>query len=387
MKKNLTKWLAVSGIGLLLLPACKKSGDLATSNGGKAGTLTASVTTLPLNKALLDSATTVINFSFTKANYGYSAAITNTLQIDVPSDNWKNPTSATLVNGVYSQGFNTATFNNLVLKLNVPAGVATPIVARIQQSISGQIAPIYSNTLSLNVTAFNLTSWLYITGAFSGWSNPGPGEDSLVSVTGNGVYVGVINFNATGSGNNQFLVLPAKNWNFKYATSGTSTPSTTVEYGTGGNNFNAPTANGQYLVTVNLNSNTISIVPADFYTIIGSSTPGANWGTDLYLKFVNDGNNNWVGTFPLLAGQFKFRQDAAWTISWGIPNSGSAGFGVANTVNDVDNENSNINANAGNATITFNMPATPLASSTYTDLPTYNMAPFPFTTTTYSLTQ
>jgi hypothetical protein len=367
MKKNLTKLLAVSGIGLLLLSACNKDGNLVKSNGGKAGTLTASVTTLPLDKTKLNDTSSVINFSFTKANYGYSAAITNTLQIDVPGDNWANPTSATLTNGVYSQGFSTNTFNNLVLKLNVPAGVATPIVARIQQSISGQIAPIYSNTLSLSVTAFDLTSWLYITGAFAQWENPGPLEDSLVSVTGNGVYVGVINFNATGSGNNQFLVLPAKNWNNKYATNGSGTPSTTVTYN-GSNNFNAPTANGEYLVTVNLNSNTISIVQADYYSIIGSSTPGGNWSTDLWLKFVNDGNNNWVGTFPMLAGEYKFRLDGQWNTSWGP----GATAGSAVTSGATGDGNIQLSP-AGTYTFTFNNPPTalgglvsPLGTTTFT---------------------
>jgi hypothetical protein len=368
MKKNLTKLLAVGSLGLLLLPACKKDGALVTSNGGKAGTLTASVNTLPLDKTKLNDPSMVINFSFTAADYGYSAAVTNTLQIDVPSDNWAHPTSATLGVKTYSQGFSTADFNNLVLKLNVPAGVSTPVVARIQQSISSSIKPIYSNTLSLNVTAFDLTSWLYITGAFSQWENPGPLEDSLVSVTGNGVYVGVINFNATGSGNNQFLVLPAKNWNYKYATTGTNTPSTTVTYGTSGNNFNAPTADGEYLVTVNLNNNTISIVPADYYSLIGSSTPGGNWSTDLFLKFVNDGNNNWVGTFPMLAGEYKFRLDGQWSVSWGP----GATAGTAVTSGATGDGNIPLSP-AGTYTFTFNQPATvvggsasPLGTTTFT---------------------
>ena len=105
----------------------------------------------------------------------------------------------------------------------------------------------------------------------------------------------------------------------------------------------------------------------------------------LFLKYVNDGNGNWVGTFTLLAGQFKFRQDAAWSNSWGIPQSGTAGYGVANTLNDT--KNNNINANAGSAAVSFNMPATPFGTSTYTSLPTYNNVAFPFVTTTYTLNQ
>lgn len=355
MRTVLTKILAFGSVALLMLPACKKDGALVTSNGGKAGTLTASVTTLPLDKTKLADPTPVINFTFTAPDYGFSAAVVNTLQIDLPGDNWAHPTSATLGTKVYSQSYATAVINNLLLKLNVPAGVATPVVVRVMHTVSAGVAPIYSNTVNLTVTTFNLTSWLYITGAFSGWQNPGPNEDSLVSVTGNGVYTGIINFNATGKGANQFLVLPAKNWNNKYATTDSSTTSTTVTYNAS-NNFNAPTTNGQYIVTVNLNSNTITFAPADYYSIIGSATPGGNWSTDLFLKFVNDGNNNWVGTFPLLAGQFKFRQDGQWSNSWGD-------ISPADGVHATDSNGGNINATAGTHTVTFNMAPSAVGSA------------------------
>ncbi len=372
MKKNLTKLLAVGSLGLLLLHACKKDGNLVTTNGGKAGALTASATTLPLDKTKINDTSTVINFSFTKANYGYNAAVTNTLQIDVPGDNWANPTSATLGIGVYSQGFSTAAFNNLVLKLNVPAGVATPIVVRVQHSISATVAPVYSNVLTLTVTAFNLTSFVYVPGAYEGWNNPGPQEDSLVSVTGNGVYVGIINFTA---GNNQFLIVPVLgSWANKYATTGSPGTGTSATYPTeyvtgGGNNFYAPTAAGQYLVTLNTNSNQLTIVPADFYTVIGDAAQG--WSTDVPMKYINDGNGNWTVTTALVStGSFKIRQDAGWSYSWGIPNSGSSGAGVANTLNDTSNGNIPVAAN-GNYAISFNALAspfgsTPPATTTYT---------------------
>src|SRR5580658_477217 len=104
MKSVLTKFLALGSVALLMLSACKK--ELApnvVSNGGKPGALTASVTTLPLDKTRLNDTTTVINFSFTAPSYGFAAAVTNTLQIDAAGDNWVNPTSVTLGTKVYSQ--------------------------------------------------------------------------------------------------------------------------------------------------------------------------------------------------------------------------------------------------------------------------------------------
>jgi len=225
---------------------------------------------------------------------------------------------------------------------------------RIVHSLSTATTPIYSNVLTLTATPFNLTSYVYVPGAYEGWSNPGAQEDSLISPTGNGVYTGIINFPAGGS---QFLVVPVKgSWAFKYATTGSPGAGTSATFSTeyvsgGGNNFQAPNAGGNYLVTLNTNTNTITIAPADYYSIIGSATPGGNWSTDLFLKFINDGNNNWVGTYTLLAGQFKFRQDAAWSNSWGD-------ISPANGTSATDSSGGNINVTAGTHTITFNMAAT-----------------------------
>ncbi len=370
MKTVLTKFLAFGSVALLMLPACKKDGNLVTSNGGKAGALTATATTLVLDKTRLTDTSMAIKFNFTAPNYGFSAAVTNTLQIDVPSDNWKNPMSVTLANKVYSQSYSTSDFNALLLKLNLVGGVQSQVQVRIANSISASVAPIYSNVISLTVTPFNLLSWVYVPGAYEGWNNPGPAEDSLLSPTDNGVYSGIINFTA---GNNQFLIVPVKNWNNKYATNqGASTSGSSSNYAVtynGSNNFYAPTAAGQYLVTLDVNANTITIVPADYYSVIGDAALG--WNTDVPMKYVNDGNGNWTVTTTLLStGSFKVRQDDAWTYSWGIPNAGSAGAGIANTLNDSSNGNIPVPV-SGSHTVTFNgwftpFGTTPPVTTTYT---------------------
>ena len=356
MKTVLTKFLTLGSAALLMLSACKKDGALVTSNGGKPGALTASTTTPVLDKTKLSDATPIVSFTFAAPNYGFSAAVTNTLQIDAAGDNWKNPMSVTLANKVYSQSYSTSDFNALLLKLNLVGGVTSQVQVRIANTISASVAPIYSNVISLTVTPFNLTSWLYITGAFSGWANPGPAEDSLFSATSNGIYTGIINFNATGSGANQFLVLPAKNWNNKYATSGSGTPSSTITYNAS-NNFNAPAANGWYLVTFNLNSNTISFEQVNSYSVIGSVTAGGNWSTDDELKFINSTDQAWEGVLSFTAGQFKFRQDNDWTWSWGDISSPDG-------TDATDSNGGNINvAAAGNYWVTFAIPASPFGTS------------------------
>jgi hypothetical protein len=350
MKTIKTILLAFSSIVLLLLAACKKDQATFTSNGGKPGALTASATLLVLDKTKLADATSAITFSFTAPDYGFSAAVTNTLQIDASNDNWTKATSTTLGVKSLSQGYNTADFNALLLKLNLSAGITSQVKVRVMHTISASVTPLYSNVITLTVTPFNLTSWVYVPGAYEGWSNPGPAEDSLVSVTGNGIYTGIINFTA---GNNQFLITPKKTWDHKYGTNdATGSTSSTVAFD-GPNNFYAPSAAGQYIVTLNTNTNTITFNAANYYSLIGDATPGVAWTTDTDLKFVNDGNNSWIGSVPFTVGSFKVRQNHDWTYSWGILKPTPDGVTLSNS-----NDNNIPIAVAGTYKVTFTIPIT-----------------------------
>ena len=364
MKTILTKLLFAGNIGLLMLASCKKDGALVTTNGGKPGALTSTETTLVLSKARVNDTTAAIRFNITAPNYGYSAAVTNTLQIDAMGDNFAKPISVTLPGKVLSQGYSTSDFNALLLKLSLSGGVTSKVQVRVQHSVGASLAPVFSNVLTLTVTPFNLTSWLYVVGQFNGYSTAT--ADSIFSATSNGIYTGIINFP---TGSNRFLVLPARNYDNKYATTASpNTASASLTYSTeyvtgGGSDLYAPAAGGNYLITLNINTNTITVEPADSYSVIGDAALG--WGTDIAMKYINDGTGNWVVTTQLVStGAFKIRQDNAWSFSWGVPKSGSVGFGVTNTLNDVNNSNDNISiTNSGNYTVTFNAPLSPLGST------------------------
>ncbi len=300
-------------------------------------------------------------FEPAKAHYGYSAAVANTLQIDKPGDNWANPTSVSLNTNVLTQGYSTADFDALLLKLGLTGGTASPVLARVVHSISSNVSPVYSNVVTVTATPFYLTSWLYVVGEFQGYSTSSP--DSLLSATSNGIYTGIINFPA---GKKQFLILPAKNFNNKYATNNaTGSTSTTVAYNAG-NNLYAPSMPGQYVITLNLNTNTISFALANTYSVIGSTTAGGNFSTDVDLtKYVNDGSTGWTGTIAMTAGAFKIRQNHDWTFAWGdvSPADGK-------DLTSVNGANINVAA-AGNYKVSFAIPLSaigtaPSATATYT---------------------
>jgi hypothetical protein len=362
MKTVLTKFLTISSVALLMLASCKKNDPIVTTNGGTPGTLTSSAATLVLDKTKVsDTATKVITFSVTAPQYTYKAAVTNTLQIDSVGDNWQSPQSVALPTGVLSQSFSTPAFNTLLLKI-LPAGVASNINVRVQHALSSTVAT-YSNVVSMSVTPFNLTSWIYVAGAFEGWTVPGSGVDSLISATGNGVYTGIINFT---TGNTAFkILLNPKNYTGNIGSDGTATGLTSAS---SQSNINS-TVTGQTLVTVNLNTNTISFAAADYYSVIGSAPPGTAWNTDSFMKYVNNGTGTWVvNNLPMIVGEYKFRLDGLWNTSWGP----SATAGVVVTSGAVGDGNIQLTV-AGNYNISLVQPPTvlgqspgPLATTTFT---------------------
>jgi len=333
MKTVLTKFLAISGVALLMLASCKKDEQKVVATSGTPGALQASSTTIVLTKA--DIANTAVTFTLTNANFGFKAAATNTLQIDTKGDNFATPKEFTIGSGVKTQAFSVPDFNALLLALNLPTGTASQVEARIKSSIGANVTPVYSNTLDMTVTPFALVSFLYVVGSFDGWPPlPAKGTDSLISATSNGIYTGIINFPV---GKVDFLILPqSNNYNNKYATSDPlNTTSSTVAVNAA-NNFYAPAGGGEYWVTLNVNTNTITFTPAAYYSIIGNAAQG--WGTDVDMKYINDGNQTWVATLPLSVelppnDGYKIRKNHDWGVSYGTTAANDGNLTSASGIN------------------------------------------------------
>ena len=355
MKKLLTGFLTLSSIGLLMMSSCKKNDKEVTDAGSQAGALSTNTTTLVLQPAMASDTSAVITFNFTAPKITFkTAALKDQLQVDVPGDNWKNATAIAVSNTATSQGFSTLVFDKLLINLKLPIGQPSKINVRLANGLSAESA-LYSNVLSLTVTPINLVSFVYVVGQFNGYSTSAP--DSLASATSNGIYTGIIDMPA---GNNQFLILTAKNFDNKYAT--TLSPDVTpdsisyaVEYVTGGgNNLVAPSAGGYYKITLNTITNIITVVQTDSYSVIGSSSPPAGNGftVDNDMKYVN-GDQAWELTTPMPeTGGFKIRQNHDWTFSWGT-------LATPDNMTLTDNNGGNIPVNTvGTYKVTFTIAPT-----------------------------
>ncbi|HEX8018938.1 SusE domain-containing protein [Mucilaginibacter sp.] len=354
MKKSFTKFLALGGIAVMMLASCKKDETKVVADPSKAkGSFSASTTTPALSKAHL--ADVAVTFTLKSPDYGFQSAVSNSIQFGT-SDDFTTVKEVSVDLKATSKAFNVLDFNNILLSMNLPTGVSTTVKVRLKTQFTGSaVAPTYSSVVSLTVTPFPLTSFIYLAGAYEGWAVPSPNVDSLLSATSNGIYTGIINFPA---GKLDFKVLPTnKNYDGNYGSDGPGK----ITQGTGNPpNITAPAA-GLTWVTVDMNAKTISFEPVKYYySLIGNATPGVAWNTDTDLKYDN-GNQVWQTDITLVVGEMKVRRNHDWGTSYGPPKVGADGSTLASS----DTNNIPVTA-AGTYHFTFGLNAADNTKATYT---------------------
>jgi hypothetical protein len=330
MKSIFSKAMVYSLIAVSLW-SCKKDEDKVVANVTPAGALTASATTVGLS--IQDAAKTAVTLTFPLATVtGYVVPVTSTLQFDLKGNNFASAKETVVTTPTYST--TVADLNKMMLSLGATIGKPAELEVRLK-SAAAVNAPTYSNVITIAATPYLASAWLYAPGAYEGWDF---GKvDSLVSVTGNRIYVGVIKFPADSI---TFKVTTVKSWN-----SGTA-------YGSGDGDAisDSPSAGnlttvtpGLKRVTVDLNTNTYKVETADSWAIIGDATPGG-WDADTDMKYINDGKGSWKITTNLKKGELKFRQNHKWDYSFGLKDG---------VFTSTDAGNIPVGA-AGKYTITFN---------------------------------
>ena len=287
---------------MLSLWSCKKDEDRVLSDASPAGTLAASATTVDLNIAAGDA--TAVTFTYPTATVtGYNVPVTSTLQFDLKGNNFRNAKETVVSTTTYSA--TVAELNKMMLSLGATIGVPAEMEVRLKSAQAANAAT-FSNVITISGTPYLASAWLYVPGDYINWDFAN--ADSLISLSGNGVYVGVINMPADKLG---FKVTTQKSWDtgIAYADAGGGSIATS------GDNLNAGTP-GLKKITVDLNNNTYKVESADSWGLIGDATPGG-WDADTDLKFINDGTGLWKLTSALKVGEIKFRMNDAWTVSLG----------------------------------------------------------------------
>jgi len=301
MKSIFFKSLAVCFIAISLW-SCKKDETRTVSNIAPAGTLAASATTLSLTQSNASLPALTLSYPLATST-GYVVPVTTTIQFGLKGTNFSPVREIVVTNKTYAP--TVTELNNMILALGGVVGTSSQIEVRLKSGAAANDMS-YSNVVTLSATPYLASAWIYVPGAYQGW-NPAT-ADSLISVSSNGVYTGMIAYTA---GNLEFKITPAKKWDTAFGDAGAGNISSNAN-----DNLKSPDAVVKQ-VTVDLNKNTIVFGTPNEWALIGDATPGG-WANDTDMKVTNDGKGL-VYTLKtnLTVGEFKFRFGHAWDINLG----------------------------------------------------------------------
>jgi hypothetical protein len=249
MKKILTPIAVLCSVMLLMLVvSCKKDETQITAGLGNSGTIAASTTTPPLSLANGANTAVVLTLSAATPVTGYQSPVTYTVQIAKKGSNFvlAQEVNATATGTTLTQD----ALNDVLHNLKLVDDVSTQVEVRMKSSIAANVDAAYSNVITLTVTPYSKTSYLYAPGAYQGWNPGGTDVGVLTSPTSNKIYDGTIIFP---DGKLEFKITPNKNWDVAYGNAGGGKISTTA-----GDNLSAPSA-GTYAVHVDLNTMTYTV--------------------------------------------------------------------------------------------------------------------------------
>lgn len=307
MKKIFTTILALGGIALLMLASCKKDELKVTSNVGKVGALTSNTTTPALSKPNAANDAVTFNWVATPVT-GYKAPITYTIQVAVKDSSFKNPREVST--DKLTQTIKVGVLNDMLVALKLSYDNPSQVEVRVKSSAAPNLAPTYSNVITLTVLPYQGIGYIYVPGAYQDW-HPET-ADSLKSPNNDGIYDGYIGFPA---GKLEFKFNPKKNWDVSYGPAGGNNFSTS-----GGGNLSVP-APGYYALHVVVDQNdktkgTFTATPT-YWSVIGNATLGG-WGTDTDMAY-DAVTKTWSVTTKLTAGgnEMKFRFNHDWTVNLG----------------------------------------------------------------------
>jgi hypothetical protein len=280
--------------------------------------------------------TTAFTASWTSAQFGFSAAVTYSLQAVKSTQSFTDNSPAIVLltsNSDAESNQKSVTqrdFNNLLLSAGGSIGTSSSFKLRIVGKPSTQLASstngviAVSNEVSVTATpydTFDEFDKIYVPGNYQGASGYGsnwsPGDAAvakLFSAGNNGNYEGFVWMNDT---NPSFKFTPVPAWSGDKGESNGSGAYSGV-LGTA-SNINPADGAGTYFFTVNWPALTYTMSKRQV-AIIGAATPNG-WGTPTYLTFdTNPASATYqmyTSTLALAADEFLIRLKDDWSVKMG----------------------------------------------------------------------
>lgn len=315
-------------ISLAVFISCEKEPKLTVlGNVDFPPAVNSNVTSVTLKATDSTSTASVMNLSWSAADYGIPTHVTYTVLFDVPGDTigdnpWSNAVKVVAGVDVLTKSFTTKQLNNAAISLGLTADATNTMVICVQAFAD---RPALTHGITLSIKPYKpyvppAFDFLYLAGDFQGWSIGT--AVPIASAKGAKKYEGYINIPAGGTMEYKSYTILG-NWNSdSYGDKGTGASGTLTRFNAAGHNFKAPEA-GYYEICISLNDSTWKQVKTT-WSIIGDAADG--WSTDIPMTY-DPANKVWKVTKDLkTSGSFKFRANNAWTIDFGIDDRGNLGY-------------------------------------------------------------
>ncbi len=276
----------------------------------------APVASLVMTEAQKDS---TLTFSWQAPNYGYDAAVSYTLKMDLAGASFANAIdiatgTTTSVNVTYDK------INTALLTLGGLSGVAKTVEIKIVAKVTG-LTPdkISSDSISMVLTPYEVVivyPHLNLPGNFQpygsgAWSGVGTDFNRIYSLKSDDSYEGYVNMVRDGD--------PANNVEFKFTKvdwgNGEYSYSSAGKLVAGGGGNIALATGGYYKVSADLVALTYSATKITRWGLIGDATADS-WNSDQAMTY-DPATNKWTITLALSVGKIKFRANAGWDINYG----------------------------------------------------------------------
>ncbi len=343
MKKIFYNLFLISII-VTLFSACKKDEVKTILKKEVPPALTASQPSVVLSSA--NAADTVEAFDWSRSDYGYSAAVSYTLQIAKAGTNFTAAKEISTGNST-SIKYSGADFNQIALILGLTPGSAQQLDVRVKSTLTDSLI-IYSNNLPIAITPYfviiNYPS-LWVPGDYQNW-DPGSAP-KISSKAANGIYEGYVYFPAGGT--LQFKYTSDPDWNhtaYGWVSSTVNGNIVTGTFSTSGGNLFVPSA-GYYVLKANTNSNTWYAKQTTWGIIGDAPTLSNNWSNDVPMTY-DVATKVWSVTTTFGPGNFKFRANSDW-------NDGTNNFGDDGADLSLDYGGANIPITAGTHTVILDL--------------------------------
>jgi hypothetical protein len=285
---------------------------------------TASTLVSPPSSISLDGADPeeVIVFNVSAADFGIEMAVTYTIQMDRPGNNFATPVDLGSSTNTTIE-VKAEELNRRAISKGIVAGESGPLEFRVRAVPGRTLSALVGEPVSITVSTFadaEVLRNLFLVGEATarGWDNNNNNPPLFRDPDNLDLYVYTGYFTAGG-----FKVLEVLGqWQPQFGTNDGSTISVNPGGGDDPDVFSVP-SNGHYTFTFDLSSNTFTLEPlaaeaTTFNTvgIIGSGT-AEGWDASTAMTALQFDAHIWNITATLTDGEMKFRANNAWDINWG----------------------------------------------------------------------